>query len=134
MQLYHTLAFDRPNGKRVLLRASSGKANKKNHNVSVASGDAEVPWYCTLIAFVTCRWNGRLRKVAFVRWYHRGAVEPVTGCVAARVATMRSPDAAQHVVSWYDIIDLDTIIDVVCIRRHPRRDGWFLLNRFASMI
>lgn len=131
VQLFHTMTFDRPNTKRIILRGNSKKGGQqRSHVISVDAGGDGI-YFARLICFLRCKYNNRWKSVAYIRWYERGAVEPVTGCTAAKDGRMRDTQHRSRHVYHYDCIRLSSIRDAECLRKHPKREGWYLVNRFA---
>ena len=116
--------------------------------------------------FLKVMFDGIERKLAFVRWYEKFGVEDATtGCriVSPETISMfvRPNDRSKRTVSildfgqtsarhlcclfwwqvpFYDVLDVDNIKDIVCLRRMPKEKAWeshqtrralFWVNKYA---
>lgn len=137
--IYKSMSFLRKHrmraGERVVLKSglsSCAQASLK-HMIMVNGGNAGF-WWAHCLCFLNVKWRGRMRKLAFVRWYKKmGVKDTVTGCTVLKQEFMkhtqrrRGPD-----LPFYDIIEVAAIEDKACVRPHPRHNDHWLVNHWAK--
>jgi hypothetical protein len=141
LEVYKVMTFDRPrrSDERILLRANLNfRGHRRLSNVSVKGNAAGEVFYAKIFMFFIVKFRDVNRKCAFIRWYQKlGRTNGPTKCPILRWHLMSNSERfSGPKVPFYDVIDVEDIIDIACIRSHteavPSASGdLFLVNIHA---